>query len=72
MFPTFPQVHHMREGNKQYRGTKELDKIIQAIFLFKLTWEAFAGNHFQNQTRGKLLECVRPVLCPSPSGGADS
>lgn len=41
--------------------------MIQDIFLFKLTCEAFPGIHFQNQKRDKLLQCIRTIFCASPS-----
>lgn len=41
--------------------------MIQDIFLFKLTREAFARIHFQNQKSGKLLQCIRTIFCASPS-----
>ena len=37
--------------------------MIQDIFLFKLTYEAFAGIHFQNQKSGNLLQCIRTISC---------
>lgn len=41
--------------------------MIQDIFLFKLTREAFAGIHFQHQKSGKLLQRIRTIFCASLS-----